>query len=253
LHGNKAIIVALDSLGMETLPPLAPTVVLGVAAHPDDLDFMAAGTIASFARAGAACYYLILTDGSSGSKDRNIAPADLAYLRRAEQRAAGACIGLVDVFFRDYRDGLLEVSLPVKRDICRVIRRVKPDLVITADPSVLFAPTLGFINHPDHRAAGQATLDAVFPLARDHLSFPELLHEQLEPHETAHILLSNMLAPNFAIDITDTLDQKLAALAEHKSQINESTGRFVASRAAQTGKDFGYSYAEGFVRIDVTA
>ncbi len=232
---------------------LQPKVVLGVAAHPDDLDFMASGTFAQFIKDGAKAYYLILTDGGSGSEDRSITSAELQKIRQKEQRNAGKVIGLQDVFFCNFKDGTLQNSLEVKREVVRVIRKVKPDVVISIDPSVLYSASYGFINHPDHRAAGQAALDAVFPLARDHMSFPELLKEGLEPHKTSTLLLMNFNEHNFTVDITKTLDLKFQALAEHTSQVPDIEAvkeRFTA-RAAEVGKPYGFAYAETFMRIDI--
>jgi LmbE family N-acetylglucosaminyl deacetylase len=240
-----------------TRAPLTPKIVLGVAAHPDDLDFAAGGTMAAFAKQGAEVYYLILTDGGKGTKDRSATPESLRDLRRAEQRNAAKILGLKDVFFRDYPDGTLENTLDVKRDIVKVVRRVKPDVVVTPDPSVLYSARYDLINHPDHRAAGQAALDAVYPLARDHMSLPELLAEGYEPHDTDTVLLFSFdLDPqraNFAIDITHTLEQKLQALDAHASQFGdrEAIKESLRDMAAKTGRPSGYVYAEPFVRIDI--
>lgn len=237
------------------LPELRPKVVLGVAAHPDDLDFGAAGTLAAFAKQGAMVYYLILTDGGKGSQDRTMTPQKLCDLRRDEQRAAAKVVGAKGVFFCDHPDGCLENSLDVKREVVKIIRQTKPDVVITIDPSVLYAASIGFVNHPDHRAAGQAALDAVFPLARDHMSFPELLAAGYEPHKTKTMLLINVERNNFAVDITETIDIKFKALAEHVSQIPKDFApleqRF-KTLAARAGKAHGYNYAEPFMRIDIS-
>src|SRR3990167_3444387 len=141
---------------------LKPKIVLGVAAHPDDLEFGAGGTIAKWAGQGAKVYYLVLTDGSKGSSDKNISPKELAKIRRQEQHDAAKVLSVKEVFFCNYEDCKLDCSQDVKRDIARQIRIVKPDVVITMDPTMIYAPDSGFINHPDHRAAGQATLDAVY-------------------------------------------------------------------------------------------
>ena len=232
---------------------LHPKVVLGVAAHPDDLDFMASGTFAKYIQDGARAYYLILTDGGAGSEDRSMTSAQLMQIRQAEQRNAGKVLGLQDVFFCDFQDGALQNSLAVKKEVVRAIRTVRPDVVISIDPSVLYSAQFGFINHPDHRAAGQAALDAVFPLARDHMSFPELLDEGLEPHKTKTVLLMNMNEHNFAVDISKTIELKFKALAEHESQVPNLAAvkeRFTA-RAAEVAKPYGFSYAETFMRIDI--
>ncbi len=207
-----------------------------------------------FAELGATVYYLVLTDGSSGSEDRNADPVTLMRKRRQEQKQAGKLIGVADVFFRNYRDGTLASTIDVKRDVVRVIRKIRPDVVVSVDPSELYSSRFGFINHPDHRAAGQAALDAVFPLARDHLSFPELFYDEgLEPHKTETILLTNIERPNFAINISDTLEQKFDAIAAHASQVPDMTAvrKIFTSRAAELGEAFGYDFAETYVRIDV--
>lgn len=233
--------------------PLQPNVVLGVAAHPDDLDFSASGTFAKFVQRGAKAYYLILTDGGAGSEDRSMTSEQLQQIRQEEQRNAGKVLGLTDVFFCNHKDGTLQNTLEVKREVVRAIRTVRPDVVITMDPSVLYSADMGFINHPDHRAAGQAALDAAFPLARDHMSFPELLAEGLEPHKTKTMLLMNFNDHNFAVDISETLDLKFKALAEHTSQIPnlpEVKERFT-QRSASIGAPYGFKHAEPFIRIDI--
>lgn len=232
---------------------LHPKVVLGVAAHPDDLDFSASASIAKFIQEGAKAYYLILTDGGSGSEDRSMTPEKLQKIRQEEQRKAGKILGLTDVFFCNYRDGTLQNTLEVKKEVVRIIRQVKPDVVITMDPSVLYSAKNGFINHPDHRAAGQAALDAVFPLARDHMSFPELLEEGLEPHKVPTMLLMNFNDYNFAVNVSDTLELKFKGLEAHASQVSniEQVKARFSERAAQLGSRYGYTYAETFIRIDV--
>jgi LmbE family N-acetylglucosaminyl deacetylase len=236
-----------------TLQPLHPSVVLGVAAHPDDLDFAAGGTFAKFAKSGAAVYYLILTDGGKGTHDRNLPTTDLIRTRQNEQRVAAEALGATDVRFLAYPDGELENTKELKKDICKVIRELKPDVVITIDPSMLYSANRGFINHPDHRAAGQATLDAVFPLARDYLSFPELDEQGFAPHEVATVLLSNFDSNEYCVDITDTIEQKMAAIAAHESQLSgiATTQAELRKRAHELGEHLGYEYAECFVRIDV--
>lgn len=237
------------------LSVLAPKVVLGIAAHPDDLDFRAGGTICKYARAGADVYFLILTDGARGSKDRSLAPEQLAKIRQEEQTAACKALGVKEVFFTAYGDCQLENIVDVRRDIVRSIRRVRPDVVITWDPTMVYAASadMDMINHPDHRAAGQATLDAVYPLARDHLSFPELLEEGLEPHKTPTVLLINFNQHNYAEDIRDTLDAKLQAVAKHLTQASdlEDKKQMVRGWAAAAGKTYGLQSAEAFMRIDI--
>lgn len=237
----------------QEFPQLKPKIVLGIAAHPDDLDFGASGTMAGFAKAGAEVHYLILTDGSKGSADRKMLPAELVKIREAEQRAAVEIIGGKSVQFLGYPDGGLEVTLELKKQIAKVIRTIKPDVVITMDPSMIYSASRGFINHPDHRAAGQATLDAVFPLARDHLSFPELYAEGYDPHITPTVLLINFDKGNFAVDITETFEIKMAALEAHTSQVSnlDEVRGWMTAMSSEAGKEYGYKLAEAFVRIDI--
>lgn len=237
----------------QDLPDLQPKVVLGVAAHPDDLDFGAGGTIATFRRAGAAIHYLILTDGGKGTADPNISPEQLTKTRQQEQQQALQKLGGGSVEFLDYPDGCLEVNLELKKEIVKAIRTIKPDVVITLDPSMLYSADHGFINHPDHRAAGQAALDAVYPLARDHLSFPDLFENGLHPHITPTVLLINFNEPNYFVDIASTFEQKCQALCAHKSQMPSETAvrQHLSESAAAAGKLANCDRAEAFVRIDI--
>lgn len=231
-----------------------PKVILGVAAHPDDLCVTASGAIAAWTAQGARAYYLILTNGSKGSDDLQADPRALAQTRREEQREAAKLVGVSEVFFCDYEDGELLASMEVKKDICRIIRKIQPDTVVTMDPTIIYDAETGMINHPDHRAAGQATLDAVYPLARDHLSFPDLYSiEKLEPHKVKTLLLSNFKEPNCSIDITHSIDNKLAAISAHKSQFKnmDRMHNFVRIMAEQAGSAHGYAFAEPFVRLDI--
>jgi LmbE family N-acetylglucosaminyl deacetylase len=235
--------------------PLQPKVILGVAAHPDDLEFGMAGTVAAYVAQGATAYYYILTDASKGTADRSLSGQKLTEIRRAEQQAAAKILGVSEVFFGNYEDGVLEVTQELKRDIVRVIRRVKPDVVLTMDPTFVYSVERGFVNHTDHRAVGQATLDAVYPLARDHLSFPELLTgEDLEPHKVKTLLLNNFDQQNFYVDITAVIDTKLKALAAHASQLGEAeaTLAMVRNLAEKQGAHAGVKYAESFVRLDLS-
>lgn len=231
---------------------LTPKVVLGIAAHPDDLDVGSGGTMATFAAMGADVHYLILTDGSKGSEDKTITSDELINIRHQEQKNALSILGGKNITFLDYPDGGLEVTLELKKQIVKVIRSIRPDVVVTMDPTVVYAAERGIINHPDHRAAGQAALDAVFPLARDHLSFPELYEGNYEPHKVATVLLTNFTTNNFAVDITAAFDKKIKALQAHASQFGQvDADGWVRQMAAGLGQANGYELAEAFVRIDV--
>jgi LmbE family N-acetylglucosaminyl deacetylase len=234
-------------------PPLKPNVVLAVGAHPDDIDFCAGGTMAKYAAQGADVYYLIVTDGCQGSRDRKVHTKKLVETRNHEQKQALKIIGGRDVIFFDYHDSQLEATQELKQRLVRVIRQLKPDVVVTMDPSMIYAAEQNYINHPDHRAAGQATLDAVFPLARDHLACPELLDEGFEPHNTPTVLLCNFVDNNFYEDISDYFDLKLKALRQHGSQFN-NFGYLHAKLhdiAEACGKVCDCAYAEGFIRLDI--
>jgi len=238
---------------LHTFTPLQPKIVLGIAAHPDDLDVGAGGTLAHFASEGAEIHYLILTDGGKGSDNPSMTSSQLTEIRHTEQQTALEIVGGKTITFLDYPDGELEVTMELKKQIVRTIRAIKPDVVITMDPTVIYSASRGIINHPDHRAAGQATLDAVFPLARDRLTFPELLVEGFEPHKTATILLVNFNESNFAVDITHTFETKLRALKAHVSQFGDlEHSSWVRDMSLAEGQKAGYTMAESFVRIDIS-
>ncbi len=219
---------------------------LVVVAHPDDADFIAAGTVAHWAAAGAECVYLLCTDGEKGSADPATDPARLAARRRAEQRAALAHLGGHDVWSLGFEDGTLAPTLALRRAIAAAICRFRPDVVVCQDPTAYF---LGreYLNHPDHRAAGEATLAAIFPAARNPLIFPDLFRDGLTPHAVHTVYLAATERPDTWVDITATLDRKLAALAEHRSQFTrEQVEPFVRRWAAETGRAAGVPYAEAF-------
>ncbi len=224
--------------------------VLGVAAHPDDLEFGASGSFARWAREGAECYYLICTNGCKGTDDPKMTESKLIKIRRDEQIKAGKVLGLKGVFFLDHNDTELVPDLRLKKEIVRYIRKLKPDLVVTMDPTLVYS-SRGFINHTDHRAAGQATIDAVFPLARDRLTFSELEKEGLKPHNVNKLYLVNFDNHNEVVDISKTIETKLKALECHKSQISKSSLGWVRKMGQMTGKEKGYRYAEAFVKLDL--
>ncbi len=238
---------------MDQQSELDTSVILAIVAHPDDLEFGAAGSIAKWIKEGSEAYYCICTDGSKGSDDPTITSEQLVKTRRNEQQAAGKVLGLKDVFFLDYEDGFLESTRELKKDLVRIIRHVKPTLVITWDPEFNYSTKHNFYNHNDHRASGRATLDAVYPLARDRLSFPDLIDEDLAPHRVPTVLLFNFDKPDYFVDITETLESKLTALDQHESQISdrENLHELITSIANEYGKACGCQHAEGFKRLDL--
>jgi LmbE family N-acetylglucosaminyl deacetylase len=192
-----------------------------VLAHPDDPDFFCGGTIARWVSEGREVHYCLLTRGDKGADEPGHNSAELASTREAEQRAAAKVLGVKQVIFLPYEDGYLMPDLGLRKEVVRVIRQVRPDIVVTCDPTNFF-PGANYINHSDHRVAGQVTLDAVFPAARSALYFPDLYEQEgLEPHKVQQVYISNAVQPDTTIDVTDYLSLKLEALKAHQSQIQD--------------------------------
>src|SRR6185437_5915604 len=192
--------------------------ILVIAAHPDDIDFGAAGTIARWTDAGIDVRYCIVTNGDAGGSDPSISRADMARLRQAEQTAAAKQVGVSELLFLGYPDGRVEARLELRKDLSRVIRMVRPDRVVCPSPERNYA-RIG-TSHPDHRAVGSAALDAVYPDSRNLFAFPELLSEEkLEPWTVREVWVSASPEPTHFVDITDTFGRKVAALRAHASQI----------------------------------
>jgi len=227
-----------------------PDRVLVVAAHPDDIEFGAAGTVARWVDEGAEIRYLLVTRGDKGSDDAAADPVQLGARREQEQRAAAAEIGVRGVDFLDEPDGQVEPSLRLRERITYAIRAFRPEVVMGHDPTVLFVNN-EWVNHPDHRAVGTVTVDAVYPTARDPLNFREHLEAGLQPWKVAELFLWSTNEANQIVDISDTLDRKLAALACHASQFHEfgGTERWLRRRAEELGERAGYRAAEGFRRV----
>ncbi len=196
--------------------------ILVVCAHPDDVDFGVAGSVAVWAKAGIEVSYCIVTDGDAGGSDRAMSRTDMAALRREEQRAAAAEVGVTEVVFLGYPDGRLVPSIELRRDISRQIRRIRPERLVCQSPERLW-DRIG-ASHPDHLAAGEASVSSVYPDARNPFAHPELLEEGLEPHAVAEIWMMASPRPNRAVDITDTFDSKIAALRRHRSQVGDGDG-----------------------------
>jgi LmbE family N-acetylglucosaminyl deacetylase len=209
--------------------PAAPGTILVVMAHPDDPEFFCGGSVAHWVKQGHHVTYCLLTRGDKGSDDPGIEPEALGAKREAEQRAAAAVLGVSDVRFLGYRDGELAVSYELRRDVVRVMRQVRPERIVTNDPSVYYA---SFINHSDHRVAGQVALDAVWPGTRSALYYPELLADEgLEPHKVPEVYLAGSPSADVVMDVTAQLGLKILALTEHHSQIDDPTGLVERLRA----------------------
>lgn len=224
---------------------LPPKHLLVIAAHPDDIEFGAAGTIALWTAAGARVTFCMVTDGGAGSNKPDTDLPALILQRQEEQRAAAAILGVQEVRFMGYKDGVLQPTLELRRDITRIIRELKPDRVMIQDPTMFFAGNY-YINHPDHRAAGEAAAYAVFPSAGTRPIFPELLAEGLEPFDPLQLWLMFAVTSETVIDITPHIDQKIEALLCHKSQLGPEVVEMVKSWDRETGKPNGYAYAESY-------
>ena len=227
-----------------------PERVLVVAAHPDDIEFGAAGTVARWVSEGSSVRYLLATRGDKGSDDPDADISALVKVREREQRAAAAEIGVERVDYLDEPDGQVEPSLRLRECITRAIRAFRPEVVMTHDPTVLFVNN-EWVNHPDHRAVGQTTVDAVFPTARDPLNFREHLDDGLGSWKVAELFLWSTNEANQIVDIGATLDRKVAALVHHASQFRsiDEIERWVRRRSEELGERAGYRAAEGFRRV----
>lgn len=196
----------------------APPRVLLVAAHPDDIDFGSSGTVACLRAAGSYVAYCLVTSGDAGDDEMRMSQTELATLRETEQTAAAAIHGVESIHWLRYPDGQVEPSLDLRRDIARVVRIETPDLVITQSPERIWESI--YASHPDHLATGEATMRAVYPDARNPRAFPQLLDEGHQPHTVPEVWVG-LRQPDLVVDITDTFDQKLAALRAHRSQTEQ--------------------------------
>ncbi|NWG19959.1 MAG: PIG-L family deacetylase [Chloroflexi bacterium] len=234
-------------------------VALVTMAHPDDAEFGCGGAVAAWVRDGWEVHYVVCTDAASGGPDEAIdvsqeARRRITELRKAEQRQACHILGVASVTFLDYHDGLLQPTLELRRDLVRLMRQYRPTRVVCQSPVRTWRPvyTIGR-HHPDHLAAGEATLAALYPAAQNPWDFPELLAEGLAPHKVREVLVIGAPEPNFAVDITSTIDVKLAALRAHDSQVGARFAE-IESRlrklAADLGEPHGMQYAEVFHRAE---
>jgi LmbE family N-acetylglucosaminyl deacetylase len=219
-----------------------------VVAHPDDAEFGCGGSVAKWVRQGKEVTYVILTNGNKGSSDRAMTSERLAKIREEEQLNAARTLGVERVRFLGYPDGELEDTRELRLAVTAEIRRWRPERLVTQNP---FRTLNLYASHRDHRIAAGVALDCVYPLARDHLSFPELLAQRLEPHKVREVYLMWWENPEVVVDIGDTMDLKLKALACHASQMGDfaAVEARVRERAAQAGKAKGFAYAETFNRI----
>lgn len=234
----------------DTALPNTRKKILCIAAHPDDLEFTVAGSIARWTREGREVTVCLVTTGGAGTNEHTPDFENLIPVRERESRAAAKILGAREVLFLGYHDGTLEPTIALRRDLKRVIRRVRPDVVVCGDPTVRWYGT-EYLNHPDHRAAASAALDAVFPSAETRAIFPELLGEGLQPYRVRELWISGSLSPNAWVDIAKTLDTKIAALKAHACQVGkgEWVEPLLRGWAAEAGKRAGLAAAEAFRRM----
>lgn len=226
-----------------------PQRAMSIHAHPDDQEFTVAGTLAKWAAAGCEIISVVITSGDGGSND----PAhdarykpELARVREAEQQAANAVLGIKETVFMRHPDGELEPTVVLRKEITRLIRKYKPDAVVTGDPQAVFYGN-GYINHPDHRAAAQLATYAVFPSAGSRLVFAELLAEGYEPHEVKRLYIHGVEKPDTWVDIGKTLDTKIEALRKHVSQLNGwDPAKEMRAWARDSGKKKKIKFAEAY-------
>ena len=222
---------------------------MAVFAHADDAEFGCSGTAAKWCAAGWEVVYVVCTDGSKGTADPEMSTEKLVRIREAEQRNAGKVLGLHAVEFLGFEDAMLEPTLELRRAIAREIRRYKPDVIICPNP-VRKIDQDGWIDHPDHLAAGEATMAAVFPSARDRLTFPELLEEGLEPHKVREVWLWAGEDADHYVDVTAHIDASVKALKQHVSQLGDfDVDTHMRQWKGEAGAKVGFKYAETYKRF----
>lgn len=222
-----------------------PMTILVIAAHPDDIEFGVAGSVARWMREGHNVVYCVITDGAAGTNAPGADLEALASTRRAEQTNAAAAVGVSDVRFLGYRDGILQPTLELRRELTRLIRSLRPQRVVCQDPTTVFVGG-SYINHPDHRAAGEAAIYAVFPSAETRPIFPELLDEGLEPCHVRELYMTLTLQPDTYVDITAFMERKINALLCHQSQVTAKDAEWVRQWDAEYGVKAGTPFAEAF-------
>ena len=215
--------------------------------HPDDAESRMAGTVARWTREGKNIIYVVCTNGDKGTNDLNMKPEELAIIREQEQLAAAKLLGVREVIFLRHPDQTLEDTPEFRKEIVRLIRTYKPDSVVTVEPYQQY------ISHRDHRITAQVTLDAVFPYARDASSYPDLLEQGLQPHKVKEVLICGTEDPNYYVNITDTIDVKIAALRCHKSQVGDrpELAERMRQRARMSAEGQDYGLAEAFHKEDI--
>ena len=226
-----------------------PKSAMSIHAHPDDQEFTVGGTLAKWASAGCEVVSVIITDGSAGSNDPVQAAAykpTLASIREEEQREANEILGIKETIFMGQPDGELEATVALRKEVTRLVRRHKPEVVVIGDPQAVFYGN-GYINHPDHRAAARIGLYAAFPSAGSRLLFADLLDEGYEPHNVKRVYIHGSEKPDAWVDISETIDTKITALKKHVSQVDtHDVDDWMRKWAEEEGKEKGLQFAEAY-------
>lgn len=237
---------------MET-PFYVPESAMAIVAHPDDIEFSCSGTLARWAKAGARIYYVLCTSGDVGIAEPGMTKTRAAEIREAEQRKAAEIAGASEVIFLREPDGMLQPTMDLRKKLVREIRRHRPEVVVTGDPTVVLASS-DYINHPDHRAAGIAALDAVFPAAGQPNLFQELEEEGIKAHKVRKVYVTSWEKGDLFVNITDTIEIKIEALRAHKSQMNGwDPDQMVREWAHDYAKGKEMAYAEAFRVIQLVS
>jgi LmbE family N-acetylglucosaminyl deacetylase len=223
----------------------APASALVIVAHPDDIEFGCAGTVARWVADGTSVTYALITNGASGSSDPEMTRERLTELRAAEQRAAAKVVGVERVELLGHEDGFLQPTLELREELVRLIRRVRPEVVVTTNPTTRYAGDF-YVNHPDHIAAGEATLAAVIPGSDTRLAYPHLLDEGLEPVKLTAVWMIQSMDPNLVVDVSEVMDTKLESLHCHTSQMADDPTPFVLGLARMMAAGRPFEYGEGF-------
>jgi len=223
-----------------------PQKVMAIVAHPDDIEFSCAGTVARWVEEGAEVVYVLCTSGDVGIDEAGMTREKAAEIREVEQSAAADVVGVKEVIYLREPDGMLENTIGLRKKLVREIRRFKPEVVITGDPTIVWA-TANYINHPDHRAAAGAALDAVFPAAGQPNLFEELADEGITPHKVRKVYVTSWVDVDTYVNISDTIDLKIDALKKHESQMKDwDPEPMIKEWAADAAKGKEMAYAEAY-------
>jgi LmbE family N-acetylglucosaminyl deacetylase len=257
-HRNNARIASVLGIGTEIVidTRYTPERVMVIAAHPDDAEFGSAGTIAKWVKEGATAAYILATSGDVGIDTLGMTKQRAAEIREAESIAAASVVGVEEVIFLREPDGMLQNTMDLRRRLVREIRRFKPEVVITGDPTMFFTPR-GGVNHPDHRAIDEAALDAIFPAAGQPNLFQELETQGLQAHKVRKLYLTARGQGDVFVDITDTIELKIQALQKHVSQVGgwEELPERIRAWSAEiaAGKDMTYAEAYRVIILESDA